>query len=81
MLQLFLVPISLNNRYIYLKTVGISCSSAVNFVCSPVKMIEHVKEEFLKVGGLVIEGSGLSKVNVYDDAAVFSSALHLLRRN
>jgi hypothetical protein len=44
-------------------------------------MIEHVKGEFLKVGGLVIEGSGLSKVNVYDDAAVFSSALHPSKLN
>ena len=54
--------------------LGISWQLAAHVVCSPLKLIEHVKEVFLKMGGLILEGSGLSKVNIYDDAAVVTYA-------
>ncbi|CAM6124484.1 unnamed protein product [Calypogeia fissa] len=37
---------------------------------SPAKLIETVKQRFLSAGGTILEGTGLSKVDVFDDEAV-----------
>lgn len=42
----------------------------LNLGVSPEKLIAICKKRFLGAGGVVLEGTGVSKVNVFDDAAV-----------
>lgn len=41
----------------------------------PARLIETVKQRFLSAGGTILEGIGLSKVDVFDDEAVCRSSL------
>lgn len=42
----------------------------LNLGVSPFKLLELVKEKFLEIGGVLMEGVAVTKLNVFDDAAV-----------
>ncbi|XP_078439732.1 lycopene beta/epsilon cyclase protein [Wolffia australiana] len=42
----------------------------LNLGVSPEKLLEIAKRRFLSLGGSIIEGSGLSKICIYDDIAI-----------
>ncbi|XVE72432.1 hypothetical protein DITRI_Ditri11bG0039000 [Diplodiscus trichospermus] len=46
----------------------------LNLGVSPVKLIEIVKKRFISLGGVIFEGSGVSSISIYDDAAVLQLA-------
>lgn len=38
--------------------------------CRPVKLIEIVKNRFLSLGGIILEGYSMSSICIFEDAAV-----------
>ncbi|KAI5083974.1 hypothetical protein GOP47_0000143 [Adiantum capillus-veneris] len=42
----------------------------LNLGVSPLKLLELVKDKFLETGGTLLEGTAVSKLNIFDDAAV-----------
>ncbi|XP_062152417.1 uncharacterized protein LOC133860808 isoform X1 [Alnus glutinosa] len=46
----------------------------LNLGVSPAKLIEIVKKRFISLGGVILEGYGVSSICIYDDAAVLQLA-------
>ncbi|KAK3184413.1 hypothetical protein Dsin_031699 [Dipteronia sinensis] len=46
----------------------------LNLGVSPVKLIEIVKKRFISLGGVILEGHGVSNICIYEDAAVLQLA-------
>ncbi|XP_031395039.1 uncharacterized protein LOC116206339 isoform X2 [Punica granatum] len=46
----------------------------LNLGISPVKLIENVRERFTSLGGIIFEGCSLSRLYIFDDAAVLQAA-------
>lgn len=38
--------------------------------CRPVKLIEIVKNRFISLGGIILEGYSMSSIGIFEDAAV-----------
>lgn len=58
------------NRCGFKGAVEVWVEDILNLGVSPLKLIELVKKKFLEIGGSIFEGLGVSKVNIFDDAAV-----------
>ncbi|KAK7300378.1 hypothetical protein RJT34_11222 [Clitoria ternatea] len=58
------------NRCGFERKGDIWVNDILNLGVSPIKLIEIVKTRFISLGGVILEGCGVSSINVYEDAAV-----------
>lgn len=60
------------NRCGFKGGVEVWVEDILNLGVSPLRLIELVKQRFVKMGGLVFEETAISKANVFDDAVVLT---------
>eukprot|EP00250_Pteridium_aquilinum_P013578 c21433_g1_i1 orf=668-2395(-) len=60
------------NRCGFKGSVEVWVEDILNLGISPLKLIELVKMKFLEMGGSILEGLAVAKVNVFNDAAVLT---------